>query len=122
MNADGSGTPAVSKEDFCLFNNPKWHPNGRHSLARKHCTGTCSAGSAGSGGSGEIWMFHLEGGSKLQQSLSMLIDGHTGIEHALPVAVAYKEVTRHSGCRPRRAAAARASAISSTARPARACR
>ena len=116
MNADGSGARAVSKEDICLFNNPKWHPNGRHSLARKHCTGTCSAGS------GEIWMFHLEGGSKLQQSLSMLIDGHTGIEHVLPVAVVYEEVTRHSGCRPRRAAAARASATSSTARPARACR
>ncbi len=33
-----------------------------------------------------------EGGSMLQQNLTMILDGHTGIEHALPVAPLYKDV------------------------------
>lgn len=55
MNADGSNVHAVTKEDFRLLNNPVWHPNGKYLLARKHYTGTRSAGS------GEIWMFHVDG-------------------------------------------------------------
>ncbi|MDR7334351.1 amidohydrolase family protein [Roseateles asaccharophilus] len=55
MNADGSGARAVTKEDFRLLNNPVWHPNGKYLLARKHYTGTRSAGS------GEIWLFHVDG-------------------------------------------------------------
>ncbi|MGM9480206.1 amidohydrolase family protein [Roseateles sp. NT4] len=55
MNADGSGVHAVTKEDFRLLNNPVWHPSGKYLLARKHYTGTRSAGS------GEIWMFHVDG-------------------------------------------------------------
>jgi hypothetical protein len=36
-----------------------------------------------------------EGGSMLQQNLSMMVDGHTGIEHAIPVAPLYRDgVTR----------------------------
>jgi imidazolonepropionase-like amidohydrolase/Tol biopolymer transport system component len=55
MNADGSGAKAVTKEDFRLLNNPVWHPSGKYILARKHYTGTRSAGS------GEIWMYHVDG-------------------------------------------------------------
>jgi imidazolonepropionase-like amidohydrolase/Tol biopolymer transport system component len=55
MNADGSGARAVTKEDFRLLNNPAWHPSGKYLLARKHYTGTRSAGS------GEIWLFHVDG-------------------------------------------------------------
>lgn len=55
MNVDGSGARAVTKEDFRLLNNPAWHPSGKHLLARKHYTGTRSAGS------GEIWLFHVDG-------------------------------------------------------------
>ncbi|PTT93428.1 amidohydrolase, partial [Pelomonas sp. HMWF004] len=55
MNVDGSGARAVTKEDFRLLNNPAWHPSGKYLLARKHYTGTRSAGS------GEIWLFHVDG-------------------------------------------------------------
>jgi imidazolonepropionase-like amidohydrolase/Tol biopolymer transport system component len=54
MNADGSGARAVTKEDFRLLNNPVWHPDGKYLLARKHYTGTRSAGS------GEIWLYHVD--------------------------------------------------------------
>jgi imidazolonepropionase-like amidohydrolase len=33
-----------------------------------------------------------EGGGNLEMNLSMVLDGHTGIEHALPVAPIYKDV------------------------------
>ncbi|KQW43652.1 MULTISPECIES: amidohydrolase family protein [unclassified Roseateles] len=55
MNVDGSGSRAVTKEDFRLLNNPAWHPSGKYLLARKHYTGTRSAGS------GEIWLYHVDG-------------------------------------------------------------
>jgi imidazolonepropionase-like amidohydrolase/Tol biopolymer transport system component len=60
MKADGSGARAVSKEDYRLPNNPVWHPSGQYILARKHFTGTRS------GGSGEIWMWHVDGGKGVQ--------------------------------------------------------
>ena len=60
MNADGSQARAISKEDYRLLNNPVWHPSGKYIAARKHYTGTRSAGS------GEIWLFHLDGGKGLQ--------------------------------------------------------
>lgn len=56
MKTDGSGARAVTREDYRLLNNPAWHPNGQYVLARKHYTGTRSMGS------GEIWLYHLEGG------------------------------------------------------------
>lgn len=34
-----------------------------------------------------------EGGGKLQQNLTMLVDGHTGLEHALPIAHGYSDLT-----------------------------
>ncbi len=55
MNVDGSGARAVTKEDYRLLNNPVWHPNGRYIAARKHYTGSRSAGS------GEIWLYHVDG-------------------------------------------------------------
>lgn len=33
-----------------------------------------------------------EGGSMLQQNITMILDGHTGIEHAIPVAPLYRDV------------------------------
>ncbi|MBL8511812.1 MAG: PD40 domain-containing protein, partial [Betaproteobacteria bacterium] len=60
MNVDGSGAREVSKEKLRLLNNPVWHPNGQYIAARKHYTGTRSAGS------GEIWLFHAEGGEGVQ--------------------------------------------------------
>lgn len=56
MNVDGSGAREVSKEKFRLLNNPVWHPDGKFIAARKHYSGTRSLGS------GEIWMFHTQGG------------------------------------------------------------
>ncbi|RQO58600.1 amidohydrolase [Paucibacter sp. KBW04] len=55
MNVDGSNAHAVTKEDYRLLNNPVWHPNGKYIAARKHYTGTRSAGS------GEIWLYHVDG-------------------------------------------------------------
>ncbi len=54
MNADGSNVHAITKEDFRLLNNPVWHPSGNYLLARKHYTGTRSAGS------GEIWLYAVD--------------------------------------------------------------
>lgn len=34
-----------------------------------------------------------EGGGKLHQNLSMLIDGHTGLEHSLPIPTGYQDLT-----------------------------
>ena len=56
MNVDGTGAREVSKEKFRLLNNPVWHPSGKYIAARKHYSGTRSLGS------GEIWMFHVQGG------------------------------------------------------------
>ncbi|MCV2361217.1 amidohydrolase family protein [Paucibacter sp. TC2R-5] len=54
MNVDGSNARAVTQEDFRLLNNPVWHPSGNYIAARKHYTGTRSAGS------GEIWLYHVD--------------------------------------------------------------
>ncbi|MBY0368103.1 MAG: PD40 domain-containing protein [Proteobacteria bacterium] len=54
MNADGSEPHAVTQEDFRMLNNPAWHPSGKYLLARKHYTGTRSAGS------GEIWLYAVD--------------------------------------------------------------
>jgi imidazolonepropionase-like amidohydrolase len=37
-------------------------------------------------------MIVLEGGSLFQANMNMIIDGHTGIEHTIPVAKAYSDV------------------------------
>jgi imidazolonepropionase-like amidohydrolase/Tol biopolymer transport system component len=58
MNRDGSNAREISREPYRLMNNPVWHPSGRYLAARKHYTGTRSAGS------GEIWLFHLNGAAE----------------------------------------------------------
>jgi Tol biopolymer transport system component/imidazolonepropionase-like amidohydrolase len=35
-----------------------------------------------------------EGGGKFQQNISMLVDGHTGLEHSIPIANGYNDLTQ----------------------------
>ncbi|RMG76995.1 MAG: amidohydrolase, partial [Bacteroidetes bacterium] len=60
MNADGKDAKQLTKEDFRLLNNPAWLPDGNYFVARKHFTSQRSLGA------GEIWMYHITGGSGLQ--------------------------------------------------------
>lgn len=60
MDADGSDRRAVTEESFRLLSSPAWTPNGEYLVARKHFTGTRSLGA------GELWMYHVGGGSGLQ--------------------------------------------------------
>jgi len=59
MNADGSKAKQITKESFQLLNNAEWIDN-EYIVARKHFTSTRSLGA------GEIWMYHLSGGSGVQ--------------------------------------------------------
>ena len=59
MNADGTDPLPVTDESFRLVNNPSWSADGRYIAARKHFTTERSAGT------GEIWLYHLGGGSGL---------------------------------------------------------
>lgn len=60
MAADGSDPRAITTEDFRLLNSPAWTPDGKYIAARKHFTGSRSLGS------GEIWLYHVQGGSGVQ--------------------------------------------------------
>jgi imidazolonepropionase-like amidohydrolase/Tol biopolymer transport system component len=60
MDANGNGARQLTKEDYRLLNNAVWTPDGQYLIARKHFTSTRSAGA------GELWMYHLSGGSGLQ--------------------------------------------------------
>ncbi len=60
MNADGSDAKQITKESFRLLNNSTWMPDGNSFVARKHFT------SGRSLGAGEIWQYHITGGSGLQ--------------------------------------------------------
>ncbi len=60
MNVDGSEPTQITKEDFRLLNNAVWTPDGQYLIARKHFTSTRSAGA------GEMWMYHISGGTGLQ--------------------------------------------------------
>ena len=60
MDADGSNPRHVSEETFRLVNGPAWTPDGQYLLARKHFSSTRSLGA------GEVWMYHISGGSGLQ--------------------------------------------------------
>ena len=60
MNSDGSDAKQVTKEEFRLLNNPAWMPDGQYFVARKHFTSQRSLGA------GEIWMYHMTGGSGIQ--------------------------------------------------------
>lgn len=48
---------AISKESFRLVSSPAWSPDGRFVAGRKHFTSTRSLGA------GEIWLYHVRGGS-----------------------------------------------------------
>ena len=60
MNRDGSDARQITNENFRLLNNAFWTPDGNYLIARKHFT------SARSLGAGEIWMYHITGGSGIQ--------------------------------------------------------
>jgi imidazolonepropionase-like amidohydrolase/Tol biopolymer transport system component len=60
MKADGSDVKQVTKENFRLLNNAVWMPEGNFLIARKHFT------SGRSLGAGEMWQYHITGGSGLQ--------------------------------------------------------
>lgn len=59
MDRDGSNAKQVTKEDFRLLNNAVWAGND-YIIARKHFTSTRSLGA------GELWIYHISGGSGLQ--------------------------------------------------------
>ena len=58
--ADGSDPQQVTDEDFRLYNNAVWTPDGEYLVARKHFTSTRSLGA------GEMWMVHRSGGAGLR--------------------------------------------------------
>ncbi len=60
MNIDGTDARQVSKEDFRLLNNAVWTNDGNYLIARKHFT------SGRSLGAGEMWMYHVTGGSGIK--------------------------------------------------------
>lgn len=60
MNRDGSNVRQITKETFRLLNNAVWTPDGKYIIARKHFT------SGRSLGAGELWIYHINGGSGLQ--------------------------------------------------------
>lgn len=60
MNTDGTDAKQVTKEDFRLLNNAVWSADGNYLLARKHFS------SGRSLGAGEIWQYHITGGTGLQ--------------------------------------------------------
>lgn len=57
MNRDGSDKRQLTSESFRLVTSPDWSPDGRYIAARKHFTTRRSLGT------GEIWLYHLGGGS-----------------------------------------------------------
>jgi len=60
MNADGTNGKQITKEDFRLLNNAVWSADGNYIFARKHFTSERSLGA------GEIWMYHITGGTGTQ--------------------------------------------------------
>jgi len=60
MNADGSNAKQITKESFRLLNNGVWSADGNYVIARKHFTSQRSLGA------GELWMYHMTGGSGTQ--------------------------------------------------------
>jgi len=60
MNADGSNAKQITEEKFRLLNNAAWMPDGEFLIARKHFTSQRSLGA------GELWQYHISGGTGLQ--------------------------------------------------------
>lgn len=57
---DGSEARQITKETFRLLNNGVWMPDGEYIVGRKHFTSRRSLGA------GEMWMYHISGGSGVQ--------------------------------------------------------
>lgn len=60
MNIDGTNAKQITKETFKLLNNAIWTPDGNYLIVRKHFTSQRSVGA------GEMWMYHITGGTGLQ--------------------------------------------------------
>lgn len=60
MNTDGSDAKQITKEKFRLLNNAVWSSDGNYLVAKKHFSSKRSLGA------GEMWMYHITGGSGLQ--------------------------------------------------------
>jgi imidazolonepropionase-like amidohydrolase/Tol biopolymer transport system component len=60
IELDTGATRQITFEDFRLLNNPTWSPDGQYLAARKHFTTSRSLGT------GEIWMYHIDGGTGQQ--------------------------------------------------------
>ena len=60
MDKDGANARQITHENFRLLNNAVWTPDGHYFVARKHFTSERSLGA------GEMWLYHLNGGSGLQ--------------------------------------------------------
>ncbi len=60
MDVDGTNQRQITKEKFRLVNSPTWSPDGKFIAARKHFTSQRSLGA------GEIWLYHIAGGSGIQ--------------------------------------------------------
>ncbi len=60
MDVSGDNARQITKEDFRLLNNAVWTPDGNYIVARKHFT------SGRSLGAGEMWLYHVRGGSGIQ--------------------------------------------------------
>lgn len=60
MDRDGKNRKAITKETFRLLNNAVWSADGNYIIARKHFTSTRSLGA------GEMWMYHISGGSGIK--------------------------------------------------------
>jgi imidazolonepropionase-like amidohydrolase/Tol biopolymer transport system component len=60
MRPDGSDARQVTRETQRLVNNPAWSPDGRSIYVRKHFIQQRSLGA------GEIWAYHISGGTGLQ--------------------------------------------------------
>jgi len=60
MDLDGTNQKQVTNESFRLLNSPSWSPDGQYITAKKHFTSQRSLGA------GEIWLYHIGGGSGLQ--------------------------------------------------------
>ena len=60
MNTQGKETKQITKESFRLLNNAVWTPDSKYLIARKHFTSSRSLGA------GELWQYHITGGSGIQ--------------------------------------------------------
>jgi imidazolonepropionase-like amidohydrolase/Tol biopolymer transport system component len=70
MNADGSNRRQLTRLDDSFPTNATWTPDGQYLVAKRHIRNTRSLGG------GEIWLFHIEGGSgvKLKDRTSFTSD------------------------------------------------